>query len=89
MFITALLLDQAEAQKQKTGTSCVDSYLPFFGNLMKGELWLRTANIPAALLVSLIFRSFPIQFHLRASFWTIFVSGYWIIHVQPQQTYFK
>ncbi|EJW87827.1 hypothetical protein WUBG_01263 [Wuchereria bancrofti] len=49
--ITALLLDQAEAQKQKTGTSCVDSYLPFFGNLMKGELWLRTANIPAALLV--------------------------------------
>ncbi|VDO30255.1 unnamed protein product [Onchocerca flexuosa] len=49
--ITALLLDQAEAQKQKTGTSCVDSYLPFFANLMKGELWLRTANIPAALLV--------------------------------------
>ncbi|KAL3998143.1 Cse1 family protein [Acanthocheilonema viteae] len=49
--ITALLLDQAEAQKQKIGTSCVDSYLPFFGNLMKGELWLRTANIPAALLV--------------------------------------
>uniref|UniRef100_A0A915PJA9 Exportin-2 n=1 Tax=Setaria digitata TaxID=48799 RepID=A0A915PJA9_9BILA len=49
--ITALLLDQAEAERQKTGTSCVNSYLPFFGNLMKEELWLRTANIPAALLV--------------------------------------
>ncbi|VDN03504.1 unnamed protein product [Thelazia callipaeda] len=49
--ITALLLDQAEIQKRKTGISCVDSYLPFFSNLMKGELWQRTANIPAALLV--------------------------------------
>ncbi|VDN18647.1 unnamed protein product [Gongylonema pulchrum] len=49
--ITSLLLDQAQAQKLKGGTSYVDSYLPFFENLMKEELWLRTANIPAALLV--------------------------------------
>ncbi|VDM43721.1 unnamed protein product [Toxocara canis] len=49
--MTALLLDQAQAQKAKMGTSLVDSYLPFFGFLMKEELWLRSANIPAALLV--------------------------------------
>lgn len=29
---------------------------------MKGELWLRTANIPAALLVGLILRCFPTYF---------------------------
>ncbi|VDK60393.1 unnamed protein product [Anisakis simplex] len=52
--ITALLLDQAQAQRAKTGSSTVvDSYLPFFNFLMKEELWIRTANIPAALLVRL------------------------------------
>lgn len=38
--------------KVKTGNSCVDSYLPFFDNIMKEEVWLKTSNIPAALLVS-------------------------------------
>uniref|UniRef100_F1KQX7 Exportin-2 n=1 Tax=Ascaris suum TaxID=6253 RepID=F1KQX7_ASCSU len=48
--ITALLLDQAQT-KAKEGLPLVDSYLPFFSFLMKEELWLRSANIPAALLV--------------------------------------
>uniref|UniRef100_A0A0N4UFI5 Importin-11 n=1 Tax=Dracunculus medinensis TaxID=318479 RepID=A0A0N4UFI5_DRAME len=49
--LTAVLLDEAYEQKKKTGTSLIDSYLPFFNYLMKEDLWNRTANIPAALLV--------------------------------------
>ncbi|MFH4976641.1 hypothetical protein AB6A40_003350 [Gnathostoma spinigerum] len=49
--ITALLVDQASEKKLKTGTSELESYLPFLSYLMKEELWMRNSNIPAALIV--------------------------------------
>lgn len=55
ILFLAVLLDEAYEKKKKTGTSLIDSYLPFFNYLMKEDLWNRTANIPAALLVILLF----------------------------------
>jgi len=49
--VTALLLDQSQAEKERGAQIPQQHYLSFFPFLLKGDFWARSANIPALMLV--------------------------------------